>query len=54
MTLYESKALFISNSAISIAKYIVWKDSVGFDGNKTECFECYCERLNQDEVVRRL
>lgn len=38
---HKSEAIIVNNSALVIAEWIVWKDSVGFDGDKTKCFDCY-------------
>ena len=42
---HESNAIIANVSADMMAHYYVWKDGSGFDGDKTECFECYCKRV---------
>lgn len=44
---HESKMIITDSSPLVISSYLVWKDSTGFDGDKTECFDCYCKRINQ-------
>jgi hypothetical protein len=44
---HKSKGmLIIENSSDTFANYLVWKDSTGFDGDKTECFDCYVRRIS--------
>jgi len=31
------------NTTLGWIEYGVWKESTGFNGDKSECFECYCE-----------
>lgn len=51
MTLYKcghkSKPVFLDDSPLSIVAYLDWKDSVGYNGTKKECWECYCKRINK-------
>jgi len=38
------KGVIITDSNIlTISAYLTWKDTVGFDGDKSMCFNCYCE-----------
>ena len=42
---HESKGMIIAKGDIlTMAEYMVWKDSVGFQGDKSMCFECYCKK----------
>ena len=41
---HEPKPIIMSGDALSIAGYLEWKDSVGFDGDNTQCFNCWCKR----------
>ncbi len=44
----------MESGALAISTWLTWKDDVGFDGDKSECFECYCKRTaipqKQNEV----
>lgn len=40
---HTSKAIFMDNNDLSYISYIDWKDSVGFDGDKSLCYSCYCK-----------
>ena len=39
---HEVNTIIVTNDYDVLAKYRCWKDSVGFDGDKTRCFDCYC------------
>lgn len=51
---HEGKPIIMDSNPISIAVYLEWKDTVGYDGDKTECWECYCERTHNEELMRRI
>ena len=39
---HDGKPIVMSGDALSIAAWLEWKDSVGFDGDKSMCFTCWC------------
>ena len=43
---HKSDTIIAKTSSLMFAHYLVWKDSTGFDGDKTECWECYCKRID--------
>ena len=40
---HESEVIIMDSNPLSISAYLNWKDTVGFDGNKSKCFDCYCK-----------
>ena len=38
---HKSDTILMENTIIGMSEYLVWKDSVGFDGDKSLCFDCY-------------
>ena len=40
---HNRKPVFLSNGDISYAAYLQWKETVGFEGNKSKCWECFCK-----------
>lgn len=40
---HESTGILLEEDESSILKYLEWKDTVGVDGDKTKCWNCYCE-----------
>jgi len=45
---HERKLIVMSSNPLSMASYFVWKDTTGFDGDKTECYDCYLKRREHD------
>lgn len=47
MTKYKchetSGVIILDENPLSIAAYLEWKDTVGFDGNSSQCFDCWCK-----------
>jgi hypothetical protein len=41
---HKGKAVILDDNFMSIIAYIEWKDSVGFDGNKEMCWDCWCKK----------
>jgi len=45
MTKYEcghlSECVVLDSNPLSFAAYLQWKDSVGYDGDKSRCWSCY-------------
>ena len=44
---HECIAVFLVNDPLAFAAYLQWKDSVGWNGTKEKCFDCYCNELNK-------
>jgi len=38
-----NRALIIDNNPLSIAAYLEWLNSVGRNGDRTQCWDCFCE-----------
>jgi hypothetical protein len=49
---HESKIIFLDDCPTCFATYLAWKDSVGFNGNKTLCFDCYCKYKKRITAVQ--
>ena len=40
---HQSKGLIIVDSdPLNMSCYFRWKDSVGIDGDKSQCWKCFC------------
>jgi len=50
---HEGDTIITNSDPLTMSAYFTWKNSVGFDGDKTECFACYCKRISKhiDEKV---
>lgn len=44
---HEGKPVFLHDNVVEFAVYLTWKDSTGYDGDKSECFPCYCKRTKK-------
>jgi len=36
-------AIILNDNFLSMTAYLDWIDSVGLNGDKTKCWECYCK-----------
>lgn len=34
--------IIMDSNELGMANYLIWLDSVGMNGTKGQCFECYC------------
>ncbi len=42
---HETNGLIILDSnELSMTAYLIWVDSVGMNGDRTKCWECYCSQ----------
>ena len=41
---HNSIVTLVDNNMLTISAWLTWKDSVGFDGDKSQCFNCYCAK----------
>jgi len=41
---HKGEPIILDNNPLSIATWLEWKDTVGFDGDKSMCFNCWCEK----------
>lgn len=46
---HESNYVITSLTPDVNAHYNVWRTTTGFDGDKSECFECYCKRIRNEK-----
>jgi hypothetical protein len=38
--------IFCKDCSIAIIEYLDWRDSVGFKGDRSMCFDCYMDQLH--------
>lgn len=41
--------IILDSNELSIAGYLVWLDSVGLQGSKELCFDCYCKKGDKEK-----
>lgn len=44
---HESKPVITESSLITISAWIEWKDTVGFNGDDSLCWECWCKKQEE-------
>jgi len=44
--------IVMNNSSPAFASWMVWKDRTGFDGDKSECFDCFLERVEKPRIPK--
>ncbi len=40
--------IILDDNLLSMSAYLEWVDSVGLNGDKSQCWECYCKKDTQD------
>jgi len=45
---HKSAPVILNDNEMSISAYWDWKDSTGWNGNKSQCWKCYCNAQNKD------
>lgn len=41
----HKNVIVTDSNALTMSAYLDWKDSTGFEGDKSKCFDCYCRRI---------
>ena len=44
---HNSEFIITDNNPLTLYAWLEWKDSVGFDGDKSQCFNCYCAKKDK-------
>ena len=39
---HEGKPIFLDDNELSISGFLDWNESVGREGDRTKCWECWC------------
>jgi hypothetical protein len=46
---HDRGIVILDDDPLCFLAYLEWKDSTGYDGDKTLCWECWCEKQREDE-----
>ena len=46
---HEINEVILNVDKLSMAEYLTWKDTVGFNGDKSMCWECYCKMREKEK-----
>jgi len=44
---HEVDTIIMNTNALTLSNYMSWKDTNGYDGDKSQCYDCYCKELNK-------
>ncbi len=44
---HKGKPVFLDDNELSMVGYFEWKESVGFEGDKSKCWDCWCKEENK-------
>lgn len=47
-----AKTIIMDSNHLSMSAYFEWKDTVGFDGDKTQCWNCFCKQSSQKKELK--
>ena len=53
---HKGKPVILDSNELSVSAYLEWKDTVGFSGDKSMCWECWCkkDKINKDKELKTL
>lgn len=40
--------IILDDNIISMSVYLEWVDTVGLNGDKSQCFDCYCAEFDKE------
>lgn len=46
---HKGKPIFLDDNELSITAFYEWCESVGWKGDKSECWECWCVKQEKTE-----
>jgi len=49
---HKRDIVILDDNELSMVGYFDWKESVGYDGDKTKCWDCYCKDSSNAEEVK--
>lgn len=41
---HDGKPIILNYNPLTYADYLNWANTTGYDGDKTECWYCYCKK----------
>ena len=46
---HSGDPIFLDDNELSMLGYLEWKKSVGYEGDCSMCWECYCKKGDKNE-----
>ena len=50
---HENKTVILDNNELSLSAYLDWKNTVGFEGDNSKCWECFYEEKNRRKSAKQ-
>jgi len=47
---HEVDITIMNSNLVVLSAWLYWKDTFGFEGDKSMCWDCYCMQLEQKEA----
>lgn len=44
---HESNGVFLNNEIMGLVAYFEWRETVGVDGDMSQCFGCFCDEISK-------
>jgi len=45
---HKGEPVLINSNPMSIASYLEWRDTQGYAGDRSACWNCWCEKIKQN------
>jgi len=50
---HKSSIIIMDSNLLNMSAWMDWKESVGFDGDKSMCWECWCRKQGDSEGAKK-
>lgn len=50
---HKGKPIFLDDNALSITAFYDWCESTGWQGDRSQCWECYCEESKNKLISQK-
>ena len=46
---HNRSPVFLTGNIVGYSLYLIWKESTGFEGDRSQCWKCFCKEQNKDK-----
>ena len=46
---HSSEFTVMDSNRLALSAWLTWKDTVGFNGDKSQCWECWCKEKKTND-----
>ena len=50
---HKCDTIIMNSNVLSLSNYFSWKDTDGFDGDKSQCYDCYCDEMVKQKEEKK-